>query len=414
MQKIPNLRWYVVALLFLATAISYIDRQTLAVVAPTLREELGLSNFGYGLILTSFLIAYTIMQPVTGWLIDRIGTRKGFALIMLWWSAAAVLHAFGRGVVSFSIFRFLLGAGEAGSWSACVRGVSEWFPKQERGLANGIWGAGTSVGLVVSVPLVAWITISYGWRAAFVLTGLSGIVWVGVWWAVYRLPEEHPRTTEAELDLLRQSEPAAALTARVPYASLLRSRRVWAVILARFFADPNAWFYHYWLPAYLQSGAGFSLAEVGRYAWIPFASQGTGILLGGVISDLLVRRGVRVTRARMGVMTAGMLMMTAGVVAAFELPIVVTFAGMSLATFGFGLWAPNMMSLCGEAFPRNAVGSVTGLSGMGAGFGGLLLTPTTGWLIDEFGYTPVFALVATMPIVALVVLYVLFDSRART
>ena len=413
MRKIPNLRWWVVALLFLATAISYVDRQTLAVVAPTLRDDLGISNFGYARILSSFLIAYTIMQPVTGWVIDRIGTRKGFAIIMVWWSAAAMLHGFGRGVMSFSILRFLLGAGEAGSWAACVRGVSEWFPKQERGLANGIWGVGTSAGLVVSVPLVAWITIWLGWRAAFVLTGLVGIVWVFVWWTSYQLPEQHPRITDAELELIKESEPVVPSSSRIPYLSLLRSRSVWAVILARMFADPSTWFYHYWLPEYFKSSAGFSLAEIGRYAWIPFATQGAGILLGGWFSDLLIRRDFRVVNARLIVMAAGMIMMTPGALAAFPFPILVTFTGISVATFGFGLWAPNMMSLCGEAFPREAVGSVTGLSGMGAGLGGLALTLGTGWLVDHFGYSPVFVLVGTMPLVAIVVLYTLLEKKVR-
>ena len=413
MRKIPHLRWWIVALLFLATAISYVDRQTLAVVAPTLRDDLGISNFGYARILSSFLIAYTIMQPVTGWMIDRIGTRKGFAVIMLWWSAAAMLHGFGRGVMSFSIFRFLLGAGEAGSWAACVRAVSEWLPKHERGLANGIWGAGTSVGLVVSVPFVAWITLWLGWRTAFVLTGLLGLVWVFVWWVVYRLPEQHPLITPPELELIRESEPVAPSGSHIPYLSLLRSRSVWAVVLARFFADPNSWFYHYWLPEYFKREVGFSLAEIGRYAWIPFATQGVGILLGGSFSDLFIRRGVPVIKARLVVMAAGMIMMTAGVLAAFPFPILVTFTGISVATFGFGLWAPNMMSLCGEAFPREAVGSVTGLSGMGAGLGGLALTLGTGWLVDHFGYSPVFALVATMPLVAIVVLYTLLEKKVR-
>ena len=411
MRKIPNLRWRVVALLFLATAISYVDRQTLAVVAPTLRDDLGISNFGYARILSSFLIAYTVMQPVTGWVIDRIGTRKGFAIIMLWWSASAMLHGFGRGVMSFSILRFLLGAGEAGSWAACVRVVSEWFPKQERGLANGIWGVGTSVGLVVSVPLVAWITLWLGWRAAFVLTGLVGIVWAFVWWTSYQLPEQHPRITDSELELIKENEPVVPSSSRIPYLSLLRSRSVWAVILSRMFADPNSWFYHYWLPEYLKRGAGFSLAEIGRYAWIPFATQGLGILLGGWFSDRLIRRDFRVVNARLIVMSAGMIMMSAGAVAAFPFPIPVTFTGISVATFGFGLWAPNMMSLCGEAFPRDAVGSVTGLSGMGAGLGGLALTLSTGWLVDHFGYSPVFILVGTMPLVAILVLYTLLEKE---
>jgi ACS family hexuronate transporter-like MFS transporter len=269
------------------------------------------------------------------------------------------------------------------------------------------------VGLVVSVPFVAWITLWLGWRAAFVLTGLLGFVWVLVWWATYQLPEVHPRITASELELIQESEPVVPSSSHIPYLSLLRSRSVWAVILARMFSDPSTWFYHYWLPEYLKSSVGFSLAEIGRYAWIPFATQGVGILLGGWFSDLLIRRDVRVVNARLVVMAAGMIMMTAGVLAAFPFPILVTFTGISVATFGFGLWAPNMMSLCGEAFPREAVGSVTGLSGMGAGLGGLALTLGTGWLVDHFGFSPVFVLVATMPLVAIVVLYTLLEKKVR-
>ena len=206
-------RWTVVALLFAATAISYVDRQVLTVLAPTLRDDLGISNTGYASILTAFLLAYTFMQPVTGWLIDRIGTRLGFALIMGWWSAAAILHAFGTSVATFAACRFLLGMGEAGSWAACVKAVSEWFPRRERGLATGLWSSGVATGLVVSVPIVAWISLTLGWQWAFILTGLSGFAWLAVWLWIYRVPSAQETTEPAD-------------TARVPYLSLLRSRNV--------------------------------------------------------------------------------------------------------------------------------------------------------------------------------------------
>jgi len=411
-RKIPHLRWLIVALLFLATAISYIDRQTLAIAAPLIRDELSISNLGYAQILSSFLLAYTIMQPVTGWLIDRLGTRVGFSLIMLWWSAAAILHAFGRGVASFSVYRFLLGAGEAGSWSASVRAVSEWLPARERGLANGIWGAGTSAGMVFSVPLVAWITLELGWRAAFVVTGLIGIAWLPLWLFLFRTAEEHPALMPEELRHIVSDDPSPPAKIRTSYYSLLRSRSVWAVVLARMLADPNAWFYHYWLPEYLKRSAGFTIGDVGRSVWIPFASQGVGILLGGLLSDGLYRRGYPLIRARLLVMLSGMVLMTGGLLAAFPTSVAVAFTGISLATFGFGLWAPNMMSLCGEVFPRDVVGSVTGLSGMGAGFGGMTFTLATGWLVDHVGYPPVFTLAATTPLVAIGLLYVLLDKKS--
>ena len=416
MKRISNLRWIILALLFLATLISYIDRHTLSVVAPEIRDDLGLSNTGYSYILASFLLAYTIMQPLTGRLIDRIGIRHGFSLIMVWWSAAACLHALGNGIATFSILRFLLGAGQAGSWAASVKAVATWFPKDQRGMANSIWGAGSSAGLVLTVPLVASLTVWWGWNWAFLITGMMGFLWVIVWWIFFRLPEEHPRITTNELELLKRDvgEDAEAEKVKLPsFATLLRWRNVWAVILARALADPITWFYHYWTPEFLRRSANFSMTDIGRYAWIPFLTQTIGILLGGTLSDLLFRRGMQLTRARLTVMLVGMIMMTAGLLAAFPFPTVAVFSGISLATFGFGLWAPNMMSLCGEVFPRNVIGSVTGLSGMGAGLGGVVVTLATGWMVDQFGYKPVFITASVIPLLAFAVLYILLDSGVQ-
>jgi len=290
-KKIPNFRWVIVLLLFAATAISYVDRQVLTVLAPTLRDQLQISNTGYATLLTAFLLAYTFMQPVTGWLIDRIGTRLGFALIMAWWSIAAGLHAIAGSVASFAVLRFLLGAGEAGSWAACVKAVSEWFPQKERGLATGLWSAGVSAGLVISVPVVAWINLTLGWRWAFLLTALVGLVWLAVWLRLYRLPGAHPVVTDEELRHIGE-DVVAPTRQRTPYISLLRSRNVWAVIGARVLADPWVWFYYFWIPEYLTRTAGFTMADIGKYAWIPFAAQGVGIVLGGAFSDLLCRRGL--------------------------------------------------------------------------------------------------------------------------
>ena len=412
MRPIANFRWAIVALLFAATAISYVDRQVLTVLAPTLRDNLGISNTGYASILTAFLLAYTFMQPVTGWLIDRIGTRFGFALIMAWWSAAAMLHAFGTSVATFAACRFLLGMGEAGSWAACVKAVTEWFPRRERGLATGIWSAGVAAGLVVSVPIVAWVSLTLGWQWAFILTGVAGFAWLALWLWMYRLPQSHPAVTAAELRYITEDAPAPATqSSRVAYSRLLRSRNVWAVIAARLLADPWVWFYYFWIPEYLTRSAGFTPAEIGKYAWIPFLAQGIGIVLGGFLSDQLLRRGIRAVHARLTIMLIGMLLMTPGILAAFDLDIVIIFAGISSAMFGFGFWAPNMMSLCADAFPRNAVGSVVGLSGMGAGVGGMLFTMLVGWTLDRYGYPPVFIAAGAIPLLAFFVLFALLDRR---
>ena len=413
MKAVSNFRWVIVFLLFAATAISYVDRQVLTILAPTLRDELGISNTGYASILTAFLLAYTFMQPVTGWLIDRIGTRMGFALIMGWWSLAAILHTLGNSVASFAACRFLLGIGEAGSWSACVKAVTEWFPRKERGFATGLWSAGVSAGLIVSVPIVAWINLRFGWRWAFILTGIVGFCWLALWLWLYRVPEQHPAVTEQELRHIKaDADPLEEQAPRTSYMSLLRSRNVWAVILARMLADPWVWFYYFWIPEYLTRSAGFTPADIGRYAWIPFVAQAIGILLGGALSDMLYRRGMAIVTARLTIMVIGVLLMVPGVAAAFPVNMVVVFAGISSAMFGFGLWAPNMMSLCADAFPRNAVATVVGLSGMGAGVGGMIFTMATGWTLDHFGFAPVFIAAGTIPLLAFFVLFAVFKRDA--
>lgn len=410
MFKTRRLRWSILALLFAATSISYVHRQALSVVAPVLRDELSISNFGYARIVFAFLLSYTIMQAVTGWLIDRLGTRAGFAAIVGWWSAAAMLHALGRDVFSFSVFRLLLGAGQAGSWAASVRAVAEWFPRQERGLANGIWGAGTSVGMIAAVPLVAWITLAAGWRWMFVLTGAIGFIWLAAWLVVYRRNEHNAPPAAPRAPGLGAADALVEPGDGMSYGSLLRLRGVWALVLARVFADPIMWFYNAWVPEYLSRTAGFSLADIGRYGWIPFFANGAGIVAGGMFSDRLYRQGTPVIRARLTSMLTGVILMTAGVLAASPIHIAASIAVISVAAFGFGLWAPNMMSLCADGFPSHLVGSVTGLTGVGAGVGGMVFTLSTGWMLDHVGYAPVFVAAGLSPLLAFATLYVLLGA----
>lgn len=405
-------RWIVLALLFAATAISYIDRQTLSVIAPVIRDDLGITNADYGYLITCFLFAYTIMQSVTGWFIDRFGTRTGFAVIMGWWSIATILHAFGDGLTSFAIYRILLGAGEAGSWAACVKAVSQWFPVRERGLANSVWGSGVSAGQIVSVPLIAWITIALHWRVAFVVTGLFGLLWLAAWLRYFRDPvQEQASTAVTALSHRHYSEVEPISTGRTSYLQLLKSRNVWAIFLARVLLDPCAWFYNYWTPNYLSQSTGFTMQEIGRYAWIPFAFQGLGLLLGGFMSDWLWRRGVRLFYARFSVMIVAVLLAVPALLLSQKVSVGAVLATISVAMFGFGLWAPNLMTLIGDSFPRSVVGSVTGLSGVGAGMGGMFFMFITGEVVEKFGFGPIFVAAATIPILAILVLYTLFDHN---
>jgi ACS family hexuronate transporter-like MFS transporter len=398
-STIRSKRAVIVALLFLATVISYIDRQVLSVNAPIIREELGLSNVDYSRIVFSFLLAYTFMLAGSGWLMDRWGTRRGFILSIIWWSVAGMLHATARGAAGFAVFRFLLGMGEAGSWPASTRAVTEWFPTRDRASAIGIFGSGTSVGAMVALPIVSFITLQWGWRAAFLITGALGFFWLLAWLTIYWPPQEHPRLSTADKEMILQDvEPVSR--ERPPWRSLLGQRKVWGAILARMGADPTWWFFVFWLPAYLVDARGYTLEQIGYFGWIPFLTAYIGNVGGGFYSSYLIRRGFTVDRARKTVLYASAVGMTTALPAASVQDPAANLALISFATLSFGAWATNMLTVAADIAPRGAVGSVTGLSSMGAGIGGMTFTLTTGWLVDHFGYRPVFVIAGLLPLCA--------------
>src|SRR5262245_36008470 len=261
-----RLRWVMIAMAFLATVINYLDRQTLSVAAPLLREEFHMSNEGYSRVVSAFMLAYTISNGLSGPLIDRLGTRLGYALTIAWWSVAGMLHAFARGAFSLGVFRFLLGMGEAGNWPAAVKVVAEWFPIRERALASGLFNSGSAIGAVLAPPLVAWIVLQFGWPQAFFGVGALGLVWLAAWWALYFTP--------AHLEKEVAAPP-------VPALQLLRDRWVIQFTISKVFSDPVWYFYIFWFPQYLKSARGFDLAAIGKYGWIPFLTADAGNLLGG-------------------------------------------------------------------------------------------------------------------------------------
>jgi ACS family hexuronate transporter-like MFS transporter len=394
------------AMFFLATVISYIDRQTLSVNAPLIRDDLALTNVQYAQLVTAFLVAYTIGQSVTGRLIDAVGTRLGFTLCILWWSVAGMLHAGARGFADLAACRFLLGLGEAGSWPASMRGVSEWFPLRERALAVGFFGSGTAIGAVLSPPLVVVVTLAVGWRASFLVTGALGVVWLAAWLWLYRRPEDHPRLSASEREVVltgRVVDDAAG----VRMVDLLRYRKPWGVAMGRFFVDPVWWFYVFWLPNYLKNERGFSLEAIGLFGWIPFLAADLGNLLGGWLSGRLLRRGASLTRARKTVLLLGASGTLLGVPAAGVSDVAVCLGLITAATFSIGLWTTTAMTLNADIVPRASVGRMTGLSGTWSGLGGILFTPLTGWIVDRFSYEPVFWLAGLLPLTGFIVLSVL-------
>jgi ACS family hexuronate transporter-like MFS transporter len=403
---VPNLRWIILALLFLVTVLNYVDRQALSVLAPFLRDEFHMSNEDYAFIVTAFLVSYTIMQAVSGVIVDRVGTRWGFVLMFVWWTLATILHRWAKGVRSLALFRFLLGMGEAGNWPAAAKAIAEWFPRRERAFAMGIFNAGSGTGALVAPPLIAYVTLRYGWRDAFVVVGLGGSVWLLAWLVLYRRPEEHPAIGSDELALIVDDpdHQIAVQAPRIPWLQLLRSREVWGLILARWLTDPVWWFYIFWLPEYLRRERGFTLATIGLLAWVPFLAADVGCIVGGWTSDYFIRHGWSIDKARKVVLAVSALLTADALLVVHTKSSIFAIVLISVATFGVQSWGTLLLAMPADLFPSNVVASVSGLSGMGAGVGGVLFTLLTGYLLDHFSYKPVLVLAAALHPVGLLVL----------
>ncbi len=399
--KIRGLRWYIVILLALASELNYLDRQALSVLAHTLETELGITTMQYAQITSAFLLSYTVMYAVSGRLVDWLGTRKSFSIFVSGWSVATITHFFAHTPFQFSVCRFLLGATEPANFPAGVKGVAEWFPLKERALAVGIFNAGTAVGSALAAPLVVWITLMWGWRYAFVVTGGLGFIWVIVWLLAYRTPREHPRLSDEEKAyILEGQDENAAETKLVPWREIFRTRAVWGCVAARMLTDPISYFFVFWTPKYLQQAQGFDLADVGKYSWIPFVALALGNIAGGLIPNRLVRHGWSLNSARKGVMFVASCItpLCCAVIATTSIP-ALAIGMISVAMVAHALWAN--MTLPAEVLPRGMIGSVTGLAGALGGVMGILSQQAIGWTVQNVSYVPVFAVCAFMPLLAL-------------
>lgn len=389
-ERSSHLRWLMISLVFLATAINYLDRQTLSVVAPVLMSRFHMSAEDYSRVIFGFMLAYTVMNAVSGPLIDRLGTRIGYALTTAWWSIAAMLHALATGVWSLAIYRFLLGMGEAGNWPGGVKVVTEWFHVKERAFASGIFNSGSAVGAIVAPPLIVWIVLKQGWRYAFVAVGAIGLLWVIAWLFIYRTPED----IEPEED-----------KSHVPVWHVFRTRFVWSFTLAKVFLDPVWYFYIFWFPEYLKVARHFSLESIGEYAWIPFAVAGAGNLLGGWMVRILLGCSISVTRSRKTAVTFFALLMAAAIPAALVRSPAVAIGLVSVAMLGYTGVTANMLAFPADVFPRSLVATIWGLASMGSGFGGMVFALGTGWVVDHYSYVPVFVGFGLIPLIALALIW---------
>lgn len=412
-QKIAGLRWWIVGLVFAAALINFLNRLTVAVLAPVITVQLGLSDAQFASLTTAFLIAYTISQGLSGKLYDSIGTRLGFIASIVVWSLASMAHAFARGLFSLDCLRFLLGLGEGGTWPGAAKAIAEWFPARERAFAMGICNSGTAIGTIIATPLIIWLELRFGWRTAFLVIGALGFIWLALWMLFYRDPKDNPRITSREYDLIQKDREPIDAGVKAEWRELLRRPEAWAIIAARFFGDPVWWLYITWLPLYLYQVRHFSLREIGLFAWIPFVAADAGSLFGGWLSGYLIGRGWTVNNARKSVILAGMVLMCCGIPAAMTNNSMTALAFIAVVLFGFQGWISNVQTLCSDYFPETAVGSVMGMGGVGAGLGAMLLTQATGFVAGHYSYMPVLITAGMLPIIATTVLFALGGSIRR-
>ena len=404
-RRVRGLRWWITALLFLASLINFLNRLIIAILGPVITVQLGLTNAQFATLTTSFLIAYTASQGFSGKLYDSVGVKRGFLISVIIWSLASIAQAFARGLVSLDAFRCLLGVGEGGSWPGAAKVVADWLPVKERALGMGIFNSGTSLATVIAPPLIIGIELRFGWRATFFLVGGLGFVWLALWQWFYQPPEKHTRITSEEYVIIQQDRRPQATLESILWKNLLRYREVWSIVLSRFFADPVWWLYVTWLPLYLYKVRHFSLQQIGLFAWVPFVAADAGSLFGGWLSGYLIGIGWSVNKARKSIILASMFLMCFGIPAVMVKSSITALGLIAVVMFGFQSWISNVQTLPSDYFPEAAVGSVTGMGGVGAGLGAILFTQTTGFVVDHYSYTPILITAALLPIFATLVLF---------
>ena len=399
-------RWVICAVLFIGISKNYMDRQVLGVLKATLQHDLGWNEIDYSNLVFAFQAAYAVGMLMVGRFIDRVGTRIGYGVAMLFWSVASMAHALCGSLLSFGIARSALGFGEAGAFPASIKTVTEWFPQKERALATGIFNAGTNVGAIATPLIVPWITIYMGWRWAFVITGAIGFFWFLLWMAIYRKPEEHPRCSAMELEYIRSDGEKS--TARVPWIRLLGYRQTWAFLLTKFLTDPIWWFYLFWVPGFLQEQHGLKLAQIGLPVVVIYLISDAGSVAGGWMSSKLIARGHTANFGR----KAAMLICAVCVV-----PIIYAYRAQGLwsTTLLIGLaaaahqgFSANLFTTASDLFPSHAVASVAGIGGMAGAVGGMLIATIVGHVLQATGsYFVPFLMAGTAYLVALGVMHMI-------
>ncbi|GAB3973480.1 MFS transporter [Spirosoma terrae] len=388
------LRWFIVFLLFIATGLSFLDRQVLSIAIIRIQEEFHITDVQYGMVNTSFLISYALMFTLGGWLIDRVGGKLGLALSVGVWSVANSLHAIITNFTQLVTFRFFLGIGEGGCFPGAAWTVYRWFDKEERALANGIAIGGSAIGAVVAPPLTIWLSANYGWRGGFLIPGLIGIAWVVVWLVI-------PWEKE---NLLVE---ASAEKATVPFLTLLKQRATWVFIIIRFLLDPVFYFMMFWIPKYLSSVRNVSFEQIGNLFWIPFLALGIANVVGGWFSGQLIARKFSIDKARKTVMGIAAALTLAAPAIEWVSSVNVAVALMAVFMFAHGFWITNYITSISDMFGQKATSTVVGLSGTAGAVSGLLLNPLMGVVIQNYSYRPLWIASGLLYPLAFVILILL-------
>lgn len=405
-RPVGRYRWRVCAMLLAATTINYIDRQVLGVLAPFLQDEIGWSEIQYGYIVMAFQGAYAIGLLCAGALIDRFGTRIGYALAISVWSLAAMGHALAASVAGFVVARFMLGLGEAGNFPAAIKTVAEWFPRRERAFAVGIFNAGSNIGAIVAPLMVPIVAAAWGWQAAFLCTGVLSAAWLVTWLVFYRTPEQHPKLSAAELAHIRSDPPEPAV--KVPWLQLLRHRQAWAFVAAKFITDPVWWLFLFWLGKFLASEYELSLAKIGLPMIVVYLMADVGSIAGGWLAGRFMRLGWSANRARKSAMLVCALCVAPVILVTQVDNLWLAVGLIGLAMAGHQGWSANVLTLPSDMFPRQTVASVVGIGGFAGAFGGMGMSYFTGSQLQSTGsYGTIFLIAGSAYLVALLCVHLL-------
>jgi MFS transporter, ACS family, hexuronate transporter len=407
-ERIGRYRWVICGLLFFATTVNYIDRQVLGLLSGDLKRIIGWTEVDYGNIVAAFNAAYAFGLLLAGRLMDKVGTRVGYTLAIIWWSLAAMAHALARTPFGFGVARAALGVGEAGNFPAAIKTVAEWFPKKERAFATGIFNAGSNVGAIVAPLTVPWIAGHLGWQWAFILTGAIGFLWLILWLPLYNRPEKHPRVTKAELAHI-QSDPPDPPALKVPWLKLIPHRQTSAFAIGKYLTDPIWWFYLYWIPNFFRDNHGLNLTTIGLPLVAIYLIADIGSIGGGWLSSMFIKRGWTINRARKTAMLICALAVTPIIFASNVKNLWAAVGLIGLAAAAHQGWSANLFTTTSDMFPRRAVGSVVGMGGMAGALGGATMAVATGVILQTTGnnYTIVFMIAGTAYLVALLVIHLL-------